>query len=153
MNRSCWLWLVAMLTVSHPTMVHADDPLNQPETEPLAAAKSPAISSIPEIPLLTDASPLAGLPPMPDWQQTARDLRLAAEMGERVSMRLADMVQALAFHASEASRHFDPLGLKTANETIARQNQLIEQLMQAEIDRLKAENKRLRRAAKNRAQK
>ena len=104
---------------------------------------------------------LAVSPPMPtpepsasgqglsvtDWLAAANDLRVAAETAERV----AEIVRSSIFHFSEASRHFDPLGMKgTAatialqNETIARQNEVIQDLLRAEINRLEAENDRLR---------
>ena len=82
-----------------------------------------------------------------DWLAAANDLRVAAETAERV----AEIVRSSIFHFSEASRHFDPLGMKATaetiarqNETIARQNEVIQDLLRAEINRLEAENDRLR---------
>lgn len=137
MKRSVALWLVVLVSAGGVRQSRADDLFNQPGTATRAATTASA----------PDVVPASLAPAVPDWRQMSQDLRLAAEMGERITMRLADVLQAVMFHASEAARQFDPLGLKAANATIDRQSVVIQELMQAEIDRLKAENKRLRRAA------
>lgn len=137
MKRSLALWLIVLVSAGGVRQSRADDLFNQPGTATRAATSNSPVDVVP-------ASPS---PTVPDWQQVTQDLRLAAEMGERITMRLADMLQAVMFHASEASRQFDPLGLKAANATIDRQSVVIQTLMQAEIDSLKTKNKRLRKAA------
>jgi hypothetical protein len=83
---------------------------------------------------------------LPGLLGAAEDLRAAAETAERISSRWATALETSTRQLAEMSDQFDPLGLKAAMQIIRAQNETIQRLMEAEIQRLQAENDRLRRS-------
>lgn len=88
--------------------------------------------------------------------QVAGDLRKASEVIERLGLSL-DVIVSLGNSLATMSSEFDPFGYKTAFRTIGQQNQTIQSLQQTiqdlqsrEIERLRAENARLKRNADRR---
>lgn len=94
---------------------------------------------------------LGGIVPA-DMVQSAADLRVASEAAERWAVPLSRSIEAIVASMAEMSSGFDPLGHQASAKTMLRQTEIIaeqqrtiERLQQEEIDRLEAENQRLRR--------
>ena len=88
-----------------------------------------------------------------DVGEAAADLRKAGESFERFGKALETVTPTITKGLTESSQNlaniggaFDPMGLKTAFTVIHEQNKIILALQQAEIERLKAECERLRKA-------
>ena len=88
-----------------------------------------------------------------DMADTASDLRKAGEAFERFGNVLETITPTMTEGLTEGSRNvasmgyaFDPLGLKTAFTVLQEQSQTIYALQAAEIQRLKEECQRLRKA-------
>lgn len=98
--------------------------------------------------------PLAqeGLFRLGEMAQAAGDLRKAGEAFERFSKSLDSLVESIAKSLATVSSEFDPFGYKTAFRTVGQQAEMLQQqrdiihaLQEREIDRLRSENKQLRR--------
>jgi len=153
--------VIEPIPLHQPPAPDQPDPLNQPDSPGKPAAPTRRSAADPKVQSSPTTSP-SGLPsilgndlPAAGWIGAAQDLRATAEIAERLSERLADVMQSAFFHFAEASRHFDPLGLKgnaatiaRQHDTIARQSDIIQELLKAEISRLETENATLRRAAR-----
>lgn len=110
---------------------------------PAQAQQSPAGGDAPA------KSPLSQLGEM---SQTASHLHQAAEALHRSSEIWAGVVESLATSLATASSEFDPFGFKTAfrtvhhqSEMLLEQRQIIDDLHQREIKRLRRENQRLKK--------
>lgn len=87
-----------------------------------------------------------------EMAQAAADLRKAGESFERVGKSLGRIAETIAQSLATMSSEFDPFGYKTAFRTVGQQTQIIQQqselireLQQREIDRLRSENKTLKK--------
>ena len=86
-----------------------------------------------------------------DWGQAAADLRAASESAERWVLPLAGTIESIAESMARMSSGFDPFGYQASAATMTRQAEIIaeqqrtiDRLREAEIRRLRAENRRLR---------
>ena len=86
--------------------------------------------------------------------QAAADLRKATEIIERLGISM-DAIVSIANAIAASSSEFDPFGYKTAfrtlaeqSRTIQRQQEMIQALQAREIERLRGENKRLKKKRK-----
>lgn len=86
-----------------------------------------------------------------DWGQAAADLRAASESAERWVLPLADTIESIAESMARMSSGFDPFGYQASAATMTRQAEIIaeqqrtiDRLREAEVRRLRAENRRLR---------
>jgi len=84
--------------------------------------------------------------------QAASDLRKAGEAFERFANSLDRFAESIAQSLAIMSSEFDPFGYKTAFRTVSRQAEMLKQqrdiihsLQEREIDRLRSENRQLRR--------
>ena len=87
-----------------------------------------------------------------DMVQAAADLRKAGESFERLGDSLEGITSTIAEGIVKSSKHhaimsgtFDPFGFKTAFTIIQQQNQTIQALHKAEIERLRKECKGLKK--------
>lgn len=87
-----------------------------------------------------------------EMAQTAADLRKAAEAFERLGNSIGSIVETTAKSLAAMSSEFDPFGYKTAFRTVGQQTQIIQQqsemireLQEREIKRLRSENNILRK--------
>lgn len=111
-----------------PNMVSADDP-----------PKEPAKSST------NDPFGIGGM------AQAASDMRQAGEAFERFGKSLGGIAGTIAEALATMSSEFDPFGYKTGFRTIGRQteiiqekDELIRELLEREVERLKIDNENLR---------
>lgn len=88
--------------------------------------------------------------------QAAEDLRKAGEAFERFANALNGPAEVIAKSLATMSSEFDPFGYKTAFRTVGRQTEIIQQqnkiinaMQEREIERLRRENRRLKRELQN----
>jgi len=87
-----------------------------------------------------------------EMAQAAADLRSACEALERFANSPNGLVESVAKSLARMSSEFDPFGYKTAFRTVGRQAEMIQQqrkiiraLQEREIERLRSENRDLKR--------
>ncbi len=87
-----------------------------------------------------------------EMAEVAADLRKAAEALERFAESSNGMVETIAKSLATMSSEFDPFGYKTAFHTVGQQAEMIQQqrkiiqaLQEREIERLRSENRELKR--------
>ena len=102
-------------------------------------------------------SGLSGLLDVGKMAQAASDLRKAGEAFEKFGISLDGISGKLAAALATMSSEFDPFGYKTAfrtigqqTEIIQQQNEIIRELQEREIERLRNENKSLKKQLRKR---
>ncbi len=89
--------------------------------------------------------------------KAAADLRAATESVEKILDRPDGIVAVIAESLATMSSEFDPFGYKTAFRTVAQQSEMLQsqrdiihELQERELERLRNENRRLTKAIKKR---
>jgi len=87
-----------------------------------------------------------------DMAQAAGDLRKAGEAFERFANTAEGLVETIAESLATMSSEFDPFGYKTAFRTVGQQTEMIQKqgkiiqaLQEREIERLRKENRKLKK--------
>ena len=142
----------------------AEDAADAAASEALAVAtEDPGSPTLPSAQSPAGQSPAGPAPAGPgsggvwggllgsDWGQAAADLRAASESAERWVLPLAGTIESIAESMARMSSGFDPFGYQASAATMTRQAEIIaeqqrtiDRLREAEIRRLRAENRRLR---------